>query len=223
MSKGGVTPRNDAAPRALHRSSAFNNLLECIMKRYKQLGTMLAAGLLAANVHATTIPETIAGDLAVNLGYNPNIANIYAVTHLNLGDFTDIFKFRLTLGGPSSTANASYASLKLVDIFGLSNATFGLYNDSNVLIQAGTITPIGINQSTGVLSSVSLTNGNYYYKITGDSVGTLGSAYLFAQIVNPCPEPSTYALMLIGLLGLGYVGMRQARKSAARMDFGTAV
>jgi PEP-CTERM motif len=33
--------------------------------------------------------------------------------------------------------------------------------------------------------------------------------------VTPVPEPSTWAMMLIGFAGLGYAGHRASRKSAA--------
>jgi PEP-CTERM motif len=32
---------------------------------------------------------------------------------------------------------------------------------------------------------------------------------------SPVPEPSTWAMMLIGFAGLGYAGHRASRKSAA--------
>jgi hypothetical protein len=193
------------------------------MKRYLRIGTTIAAGLLAANVaHATLYSETTAGNLTVNLGYNPAVANDYAVLHTNDGAFTDIFQFRLTEAGPSTTASASYASLKLLNLYNLTNATFGLYTSTGTLVQSGNITALGAGQSVGTITSGPLDNGSYYYKLTGDSVGSAGASYLFTQTVNPVPEPSTYALMLLGLLGIGYVGVRQARKAAGGMSAGLA-
>ena len=195
------------------------------MKRYLRIGTTIAAGLLAANLaHATptNIAETTGGNLTVNLGYNPTADDVYSVLQTNQGAFTDIFQFRLTEAGPTTTADASYASLQLLDLYGLSNATFGLYTSNNVLIQSGTITPLGVAQSVGTLDSGPLANGSYYYKLTGDSIGASGAAYQFTQTVNPVPEPSTYALMLLGLLGIGYVGVRQARKATGELTAGLA-
>jgi len=196
------------------------------MKRYMQFGTLLATGLFVAGAHATNVTENVTGNLTVNLGYNPNNTPIYTVSDTAQGNFTDIFKFDLTEAGPSTAANASYSELSLLNIYNITNATFGLYTASGTLVDSGSLTTIpitpGTSESVSGIQSGALTNGKYYYKITGDSVGTSGSSYQFSQVVNPVPEPSTYALMLMGMLGLGYVAVRQARKSAPMMGMGMA-
>jgi hypothetical protein len=48
----------------------------------------------------------------------------------------------------------------------------------------------------------------------GDILGYgayLGGQYVF--LLTPVPEPSTWALMLIGFAGLGYAGFRRASKT----------
>jgi len=197
------------------------------MKRFMQVGALLATGLFVVGAHATnTVVEDVTGNLTVNLGYNPANTPIYTVSDSSQGTFTDIFKFDLTEAGPTTSANASYSELSLTNIYGITNATFGLYTASGTLVDSGTISSIpiasGTSEQVSGISSGALANGKYYYKITGDSVGTSGSSYQFSQVVNPVPEPSTYALMLMGMLGLGYVAFRQARKSAPTLGMSMA-
>ncbi len=47
-----------------------------------------------------------------------------------------------------------------------------------------------------------LAAGNYYYKVTGLLTGVLGGQYTITSAVSPVPEPETYALMGLGLVGL---------------------
>ncbi len=49
--------------------------------------------------------------------------------------------------------------------------------------------------------------GNYYYEVTAQVVSTAlaGSYLLSSTLAQPVPEPETYALMLAGLMGVGFV------------------
>ena len=196
------------------------------MKRYLQFGTLLAAGLFVAGAHAANIVENVTGNITVDLGFNPTHTPIYTVSNSSQGNFTDIFKFDLTEAGPTTAANASYSELSLLNIYGITDATFGLYTNSGTLVESGLVNNIpitpGTTESVSGIQSGPLTDGRYYYKITGDSVGSSGSSYQFSQVVNPVPEPSTYAMMVMGMLGLGYVAYRQARKVAPQLGMGMA-
>jgi len=187
------------------------------MRRKFKIGTLLATGLLVANVHATTnIPETVAGNLTVNLGVDPSAADVYSVVHTTKGAFTDVYDFAVASSSLRNSV-ASYASLSLTSLLGITNPTFGLYTSGGVLVQAGSVTSIGLNQSIGTISKTGLAGGSYYYQFAGVSVGHNGGAYQFAQVISPVPEPSTYALMLMGLCAIGYAVVRQQRGATPQM------
>jgi hypothetical protein len=74
----------------------------------------------------------------------------------------------------------------------------------------GTLTPSGNFEAAG----------NYFVEITGVSGG--GSLKLaidgnVTAIGDPVPEPSTWAMMLIGLAGVGFAGFRTSRRAAMLM------
>jgi PEP-CTERM motif len=53
---------------------------------------------------------------------------------------------------------------------------------------------------------------------TSLEIGDAGSIFMFTNVTAPTPavpEPSTWAMMLIGFAGLGYAGYRASPKSAA--------
>ena len=48
----------------------------------------------------------------------------------------------------------------------------------------------------------------------GDGTNDVGSSFTFVHVSGAIPEPSTWAMMLLGFAGLGYVGYRKARQAA---------
>ncbi|MEP7101264.1 MAG: FxDxF family PEP-CTERM protein [Burkholderiales bacterium] len=58
-------------------------------------------------------------------------------------------------------------------------------------------------------SASSLAAGTYTIFVTG--TGTAGSAYTGNVVITPVPEPQTYALILAGLVAVGFLGARRKR------------
>ncbi len=55
-----------------------------------------------------------------------------------------------------------------------------------------------------------LTNGNYYFQLTGTGAGALGGQYFYNAAAVPVPEPTSWAMLLAGL---GLVGLQLRRMS----------
>ncbi len=92
---------------------------------------------------------------------------------------------------------------------GLSN----LVNGSVSLFQVGNATPINSFSfdSTAInFNFGSLAAGSYYYMVTAQVAAdaAAGSYQLNSQLA-PVPEPESYALLLAGLAGVGYMARRR--------------
>jgi hypothetical protein len=187
------------------------------MKRNIKFCTAVAALVLVGNVHAATnIPETVAGDLMVNLGINPTAEDVYSVLHTSVGSFVDTYTFSVS---NTATAVAAYGTLLLPTLYGMTVSAFNLYTSGGSLVSTGTLTTSVLGTSAGLISTPSLSNGSYYYQLSGTVTGSEGGAYQFSQITAAVPEPSTYALMFMGLSAVGYGVMRRRRKLTSQTSF----
>jgi hypothetical protein len=178
------------------------------MKPYMKLGVLLAAGVMFGSAHATEYNVITSTNLTESLGVNPGAGDLYTVLHTNSGAFRDIYDFSVT---KPSSADAAYSSLAFLTVFNLTPTSFNLYNQAGTLIKTGSLSGIP-GGTAGVLSASKLAVGAYYYAFAGTVTGSAGGSYMFSQKTTaPVPEPSTYALMLMGLLGIGYA-VRQKKR-----------
>jgi hypothetical protein len=103
-------------------------------------------------------------------------------------DFQKI-DFTVTLDG-TEVVDRSFASLAAADAF---------FTDD----------PLNLGSVSGV------TNLVFAYDLVAGGSGGYGMDLAFGGAV---PEPSTWAMMLIGFAGLGYAGLKRARKSRSPLD-----
>lgn len=52
-------------------------------------------------------------------------------------------------------------------------------------------------------------SGDYYYRVTGSSIGSKGASATFTSYATAVPEPETYAMLLSGLGLLGFMSRRR--------------
>ena len=111
-------------------------------------------------------------------------------------------------GGASPTAFNFDGSGSVFDIYGL---MFGIGGGRVVdLFSNGDITAVG---------NPPVTPGpNFYGVVVGytDPIKGFAANYASANgLIFDTPEPSTWAMMVLGFVGLGFAGYRKGRKAAA--------
>ena len=174
-----------------------------------------ALALLAASATSQAAPPA---QLYADWGVDPTVKN--AVVQLAPGAFNHMFTFILGANNLSTVSTVSSAfSLLGTDYVSIANGSFGLYafGADNLAGTGDDVVIPGSTKSFGndVFGETQLTlaAGSYYVNVTGNANGTLGGKYIVASsfvATPPVPEPQTYALMLAGLAGLGFIAKRRS-------------
>ncbi|HMK89799.1 MAG TPA: PEP-CTERM sorting domain-containing protein [Methylocystis sp.] len=187
---------------------------------------ILAAGLVSALVfaggsaNAAVVTENL-GSFSETAAQNP-ISFGAKLDGAKTGAFTTYIYFTVTGASPFSLT-ATEAGLFKGALNSLSG-TFQLFSaggtaESGAVGFSGSVSGTGLKAATSefaTLSSWGLLNPGKYYlevngtggNINGATHGTVAGSVLTASV----PEPSTWAMMLLGFVGVAYLGM--TRKSA---------
>ncbi len=153
-------------------------------------------------------------DATVFLLMNNNTTN---VTTSGPGDFENSGTATVRVGGgptvtftdpiqvisDQSTPGVGFEDLSVDDILDGVSASFATYD---------------LTTSIGPIVGSSLFNAGSSYATTGGAfvLTTVGDA-TFSAATTAIPEPSSWAMMLIGFAGLGYAGYRRARAANATL------
>lgn len=132
------------------------------------------------------------------------------------GTFSELFLFNLS--GPavgSFTATSVIVSLQGRPLYDFRELNMAVYS-SGVDAVAGTAddTLLAAAPAVGTqanLADLALGAGNYALRVSGDTSGLLGGAYVSTSFVSAVPEPQTYALLLAGLGAVVLVSRRRER------------
>lgn len=162
-----------------------------------------------------------AADLTTNLGVIPvpssvNYGNTHSVLDLNT-TFWDDFTFTLT----DASANSVTSSISLSNLLGIDNMSARLYTGTTH--QTGAVVPgtlmsawgttvnlgSGVGITTVVLNPLVLAAGTYTLQLKGTVSGLAGGSYAGVLNVAPVPEPETNAMLLSGLLLLGFIAIKR--------------
>jgi hypothetical protein len=122
------------------------------------------------------------------------------------GSFSEIFTF--SLSAPTTTLSTIAISFESTPVFGLSaDSMVWLYKET------GAVDTFTAAYSFGTLFTASnLLAGDYYYKVTGSTTGSLGGVFALTSTTAPIavvPEADTYLMMLAGL---GMIGLMAKRR-----------
>lgn len=96
-------------------------------------------------------------------------------------------------------------------LYDISGLNLGVYNNSNAPMLDNDANPLSF---IGTLSP----GTDYYMKITGTPIGSIGGIYVLGAVAAAVPTPETWTLVTAGL---GLLVWRQARRRAANKTPGS--
>lgn len=184
-----------------------------------KLQLIASAALLsiAGSAFATTNVNYIDGP-SFDAGANPEFYDVNVNALPVAGAFENIFTFHVSPAG-DATASGSYTKLlkprTTTTLFNIGNFTIDLYKETGAIDwKIGSVSGNGaeLNSMDFTAGNTWLNSGDYYFKVSGTTLGSKSGSYNFKMAVAPVPEPETYALMLAGLGAIGFVARR--RKAA---------
>jgi len=160
-----------------------------------KLKTIATAALIVASGAASAATVT-------NWGVHDPIEFGFGIAQGAGASISDEFDFTLS-------SSSGVLAVAVSNDGGLSN----LVNGSVSLFQVGNATPINSFSfdSTAInFNFGSLAAGSYYYMVTAQvAADAAAGSYQLSSQLAPVPEPESYALLLAGLAGIGYMVRRR--------------
>jgi hypothetical protein len=181
--------------------------------------------LLLAGVALLALTTTSQAAIVGDLGVNPTSSQgAFANQNLPTGAFADQWTFQIVGNQLLTIASATNVYPNPVDDFitGFNGAVYQIVGsvDANPgtgddILRFGPkfATPDNCDAGCQVFGGSGLiSTGNYYLNIAGSAGITAGYGGDLAVITSPVPEPSTWAMMLLGFCGLAWFGVRKRRQ-----------
>ena len=168
---------------------------------------LLAAAGAMALVGGATAANAAASITAVTSPLTAPASSLFGDTFNNMPTATtainDTFTFNL-MGG-SALADSQVSTILLN---GLANITF-----SSITLDGNAFTKTSTDpgpETWALLSPILLANGTHTINVMGTLTGANGAYSGTLNVSNAVPEPATWAMMLLGFGGMGFV-MRRRR------------
>ena len=183
--------------------------------KIRHLALAVAAALSVGSALAVPVVKSLDGAVPINyaahtldvLGKTVSFSaspgstfdNIYT---FSLSGISDLEVIAITNDGPPRF-NLNGSVLKLFKSNGDTN-----YANDGTALGSFAVDSVSVYTDFGLFAS-----GEYYYRVTGSSVGTKGGSATFSSYATAVPEPEAYG-MLLG--GLGLIGFMARRRKAAK-------
>jgi PEP-CTERM motif len=157
--------------------------------------------------------------IVANLGVNPNSATgDFSNGNLPTGAFDDQYTFQL-VGGPTFFTVGSATNVYPNPTDFIANFTGSVFEivgavgggDDLLVLGPATATPGNCGANCQVFGGSALLDaGSYYLNISGVAGATAGyGGNLSTTQVGAIPEPATWAMMLLGFAGMGFMAYRK--------------
>ena len=164
----------------------------------------LAAAVLALGA-VSAAAETRTADISAH-PWIPGGIRFHLPVELAPGSFADVVNVSW-LGDP----NGGLASASIsVTTSAASNIAFSNVSLYDGLDGTGSLMASGTALS---FSDVPVTGTEFSVKLMGNATGTFGGEYVLGGSVVPVPEPETYAMMLAGVVAIGFMAARRRRRN----------
>jgi hypothetical protein len=158
--------------------------------------------------------------VVANLGVNPHSSQGAFQQSPGGGAFDDQITFQL-VGGPQFLTIASVTNTFSSPSDKISGFTGSVFQIVGVIGGGDDIQVIGPVAAAancgpfcqGFFGSATLAAGNYYLDLSGTGGGTSG--YGGNLSTAAVPEPSTWAMMILGFFGVGFMAYRRRNQSAS--------
>jgi len=178
--------------------------------------------LLAAAALLGLAASPVSAAVITNLGVNPTSATGAFANTVDGTTFSDQYTFQL-VGSPQflTIASATNVFPRATDF--ITNFSGSVFQQVGAIGGGDDILVIGPVAATlncglscqGFGGSAILAAGNYYLDISGTGGGTSGyGGNLSVASVTATPEPATWAMMLLGFAGIGFVAYRRRSQNA---------
>ena len=181
--------------------------------------------LLAATALLGLAASPASAAIVANLGVNPTSATGAFNHAVGGGFFDDQITFQL-VGGPqfltiaSVTNNFADAASQITGFTGSVFRIVGAIgggDDIRVIGPVAATANCGAN-CQGFGGSAVLSAGNYYLDLSGTGGGSAGyGGTLSTTQVGAVPEPATWAMMILGFAGVGFMAYRRRTQNAFRI------
>lgn len=128
------------------------------------------------------------------------------------GDFSDTFTFVAPNGGGYAGTGTVVEEVALEPAEGLHILTIKLYDANHTLLSVGSeaVGHPGLEWSS--VTWPLLSGASYSFEVWGFTEHPFGGRYTFTASAALVPEPETFAMMLAGLLGVGFMARRRPLK-----------